>query len=103
MGGRLIEIQAGQNLPTSLAVRCGDLLVFDASGGHVQSGFESVELLGVYLKSLLVDGNQVLSPIGAPNTVVFQACHAGAATIDVVTGDPWHDPKTVPLSITVEP
>jgi len=29
---RLIEIQAGQGLPPALAVRVGDLLVFDATG-----------------------------------------------------------------------
>lgn len=99
--GRLIEIQAAQGLPPSMAVRAGDLLVFEASGGHVRSGAEAVELLGAFLRSVVGDDRQVLSPLGAPNAVVFLARRPGSAKIDVVTGDPWHGSKTVPLEIIV--
>ena len=99
---RLIEIQAAQGLPSSLEVRAGDLLVFAASGGHVHSGAESVELLGAFLKSVLGDNRQVLSPLGAPNAVVFLARRSGSAKIDVITSAPWHGPRTVLLLVTVK-
>jgi len=100
--GRLIEMQTDQDLPPSLVVSAGDLLVFEASGGHVRSGAEAVELLGAFLRSVVGNDGRVLSPQGAPNAVAFLALRPGSAKIDVVTGDPWHDPKTVPLLITVE-
>lgn len=98
---RLIEIQAAQSLPPVLDVCAGDLLVFDASGGHVLWGGEVVELLGVFMRSVVGDNQQVLSPLGAPNAVVFLARHPGSARISVVTGDPWQGSKTVPLELTV--
>lgn len=99
--GRLIEIQAEQILPSTLAIRAGDLLVFEASGGHVLSGEGAVELLGTFLRSVMGDNQQILSPMGAPNALVFLARSPGSAKIDVVTGDPWHDPKTVALELIV--
>jgi hypothetical protein len=100
--GRLIEVQHTQDLPTSLTIRVGDLLVFGASGGHVHSGTEVVEILGPFLPGVLGDDGQILSPMGVPNAVLFLARRPGRATIDVVTGDPWHEPKTTALGITVE-
>ena len=99
--GRLIEIQAEQSLPPTLAVRVGDLLMIEASGGHVRSGVEAVELLGIFLRSVMGDNQQVLSPMGVPNAVMFIARRPGSAKIDIVTGDPWHDPKTVVLELIV--
>ena len=98
---RLIEIQAGQALPRALAVRAGDLLVFEASGGRVDSGAGCVELLGAFLRGVVGDG-RVLSPEGAPNAVVFFAKSPGPARIGMATGDPWHGPRTVPVRVTVE-
>jgi hypothetical protein len=100
--GRLIEVQHAQDLPTSLTIRVGDVLVFGATGGHVYSGAEVVEILGPFLPGVLGDNGQILSPMGAPNAVLFLARRTGRATIDVVTGDPWHAPKTTTLDITVE-
>ncbi len=101
--GRLIEVQHAQDLPTSLTIRVGDVLVFGATGGHVYSGAEVVEILGPFLPGVLGDDGQILSPMGAPNAVLFLARRPGRATIDVVTGDPWHTPETTALGITVEP
>lgn len=102
--GRLIEIQHAQDpLPTSLTIRVGDVLVFGATGGHVHSGPEVVEILGPFLPGVLGDNGQVLSPMSAPNTVLFIARCSGRATIDVVTGEPWRSPKTTTVNITVEP
>jgi hypothetical protein len=99
---RLIEVQHAQDLPTSLTIKVGDVLYFGATGGHVHSGAEIVEILGPFLPGVVGDNGEILSPIGAPNTVLFFARRPGRATIDVVTGDPWHAPETTALSITVE-
>ena len=100
--GRLIEIQQTQDLPPSLTIQVGDVLLFGATGGHVQSGADVVKILGPFLTGILGDNGQIMSPMGAPNTVLFLARRPGRATIDVVTGDPWHAPQTTPLDIIVE-
>jgi hypothetical protein len=100
--GRLIEVQHAQDLPARLTIRVGDVVVFGATGGHVHSGAKVVEILGAFVPGVLGDNGQILSPMGAPNAVLFVARRPGQATIDVVTGDPWHAPKTTALNITVE-
>lgn len=103
MAGRLIEIEsAAQGLPATLTVEVGDLLMFAATGGHVRSGADAVEMLGVFRSSVLGVEGSVLSPMGAPNTVLFRARRPGRATIDVVTGDPWHTPQTTTMELVVE-
>jgi hypothetical protein len=99
--GRLIEIQAAPVLPPRLEVQVGDLLVFDASGGYVRSGEDAVEFLGAFMRSVVGVDQRVLTPIGAPNAIVFLARRCGWAEIDVITGDPWHSPKTLPLDLIV--
>jgi hypothetical protein len=99
--GRLIEIQTTQGLPPSLSVCVGDLLVFDASGGHVRSGADSVEFLGALMRSVVGENRQILAPLGAPNAAAFLARRTGAAEIDVIIGDPWHNPKTLVLALIV--
>jgi hypothetical protein len=100
--GRLIEIQPGQGLPPSLTIHVGDGLLCGATGGHVQSGADVVEMLGPFQPGVLVERGEIISPQGAPNTVLFLARRSGRATIDVVTGDPWYAPQTTTLDITVE-
>ena len=101
--GRLIEVQHAQDLPTRLTIRVGDMLIFGATGGHVFSGAEVVEILGPFVRGVLGDNGQIFSPMGVPNRVLFLAHHPGRASIDVVSGGPWHAPKTTALTITVEP
>ena len=100
---RLIEIQHAQVVPPNLTIQVGDVLSFGATGGHVQSGQEVVEILGPFLPAVLGGNGQIVSPMGAPNAVWFLARQPGRATIDVVTGDPWQAPQTTRLEITVEP
>ncbi len=100
--GRLIEIQQAQGFPSRLTIHVGDVLLFGATGGHVQFGTDVVEILGPFLQSVLGDSGQILSPAGAPNAVLFLARRPGRATIDVVTGDPWGASQTTTLAITVE-
>ena len=99
--GRLIEVQTALGVPSSLSLHVGDVLLFKATGGHVQSG-DVVEMLGAFLQAILGDNGHILTPMGAPNTVLFRALRPGRATIDVVTGDPWHAAQTTTLGLTVE-
>lgn len=106
---RLIEIQNTDLLPSALLLQTGDLLWFAASGGYVRSNdgdeFEAavvVEMLGAFVQSVIGTNGQILSPIGAPNTVLFVARRPGRATIEVITGDPFSQTQTVVLNITVE-
>src|ERR687889_330858 len=97
--GRLIEVQHAQDLPTRLTIRVGDVLIFGATGGHVRSGAEVVEILGPFVRGVVGNNGQIISPMGAPNRVLFFARHPGRAMIDVVTGDPWHSPNNTALTI----
>lgn len=100
--GRLIEVQQVQGLPPRVTLRVGDALRFVATGGHVQVGADVVEIVGPFLPGVLRENGEILSPMGAPNAVLFLARRPGRAMIDVVTGDPWRAPRTTPLEITVE-
>ena len=99
---RVIEIQHAQDLPARLTLRVGDLLICGASGGHVQSGADVVEILGPFLPGVMGDNGKILSPMGSPSTLLFLARRPGRATIDVITGDLWHAPLTTKLEITIE-
>ena len=85
-----------------LTIRVGDMLIIGATGGHVYSGAEVVEIVGTFVRGVLGEDGQLISPMGAPNRVLFLARHPGRAAIDVVSGDPWHAPRTTALTITVE-
>lgn len=100
--GRLIETQHELPLPPSLTLQVGDLLSFAATGGHVQSGADAVEILGPFIPGLLVAGGQIVSPAGPPGTLFFLARRPGRARIDVVTGDPWGSPQVTTMELTIE-
>lgn len=100
---RLIEVQYVQACPPSLTINVGDVLAFGATGGHIQTGGNVVELLGPFLPAVLGDNGEIVSPVGGPSAVWFVARQSGRARIDVVTGDPWQAPQTTILDITVEP
>jgi hypothetical protein len=100
--GRLIEFQHAREYPPTLTVHVGDVLFFKATGGHVQSGEDFVEMLGAFSPAIQGDNGEILTPMGAPNTVLFRALRPGRASIDVVTGDPWYGPQTTTLGITIE-
>lgn len=100
---RLIEVQpVAQDVPEDLTVGVGDVLRFAASGGRVRDG-TAVEILGIFVESVLGTDGQVVAPMGPPNAVLFRARQPGRAAIDVVTGDPWHSPVTRSMTIVVEP
>ena len=100
--GRLIEVDDPLKCPSRLAVHTGDMLLFRAAGGRVRSGQGIVEMLGPFLQAILVEGGEVLTPQGPPNTVLFRACRPGHAVVDVITGDPFYQPHTTSCELTVE-
>jgi hypothetical protein len=100
--GRLIEVQDARTCPSPLVVQSGDVLLFHANGGHVRSGADVVDLLPPLLSAVVGTDGTVMTPAGAPNTVLVRARRPGQATLDVVTGDPWHAPRATQLVITVE-
>jgi hypothetical protein len=97
----LIDVVNVQALSSPITLQQGDLLSFKASGGHVNSGTEIIELLGPFSSAILQDNGEVLSPSGPPGTLLFFARQPGNATIDVVTGDPWFNPLLTNLEIIV--
>lgn len=106
---RLIEIQDLDALPPALKVQSGDVLWFAATGGRagpsdgkMNESADVVSLLGIYMQCVIGTNGQVLSPLGSPNTVLFLARQSGRARIEVVTGDPWHEPRTISLDVIVE-
>ena len=98
---RLIEVEDVLELPDRLRLAVGDLLRIAASGGHVRDGTRTVEMLGPFLTSVVGTNGDVIAPMGPPNTVFFLVRGLGDATIDVVTGDPWHAPRTTVLELSV--
>jgi hypothetical protein len=98
----LIEVQDCRACSSPLTLHPGDVLLVRATGGHVRSGEDVVELLGPFLAAVVGDDGAVVAPMGAPNTVLFRARRPGRALIDVVTGDPFHAPQATPLGIVVE-
>jgi hypothetical protein len=99
---RLIDAAAGP-LPAVITIRVGDLLRFGASGGHLLSGLDVLQLIGPFVPAVIGTNGQVLSPMSAPNAVLFLARAPGNARIDIVTGDAWHGSTTTALDVYVEP
>jgi hypothetical protein len=99
---RLIEVQDVSVCPSPLMVHPGDLLLFRAVGGQVQSGDDVIEMLGPFVQAVLGNDGNILTPMGPPNTILFYARQPGSALIDVITGDFFHAPQTNSLSITVD-
>ena len=99
---RLIEVQKVENCPSPLAVRVGDVLLIQATGGRVRDSGPAVELWGPFLSAVVAETGAVLAPMGPPNTVLARAREPGSATLDLFCGDPFHSPRTTTLSLTVE-
>jgi len=99
---RLIEVSDARVGPSTQTLSVGDVLLFRAAGGHVRSGDNVIELVGIFVQAVVGAEGTILMPMGPPNTVLFRARKPGHARIDVVTGDPFHAPEATVLRITVE-
>lgn len=98
---RLIEIDA-RELPPRITLRTGDVLKVWTSGARVDSGADTVELLGPFLPGVIALDGAVLSPQAAPNAILLLARQPGKATIAIRTGDPWRQSEAVTLDVVVE-
>ena len=84
-------------------VQIGDVLLFHATGGRVESGADAVDLLPPLLSAVVGTDGTVLAPAGAPNIVLVRVGHPGQARLELVTGDPWHGAQPTTIDVTVEP
>jgi hypothetical protein len=100
--GRLIEVRRVADLPSELFVQVGDLLLFHATGGRVQSG-PGLTNLGSFIAGTLTGDGQVVSAVGAPDATLFHATELGRVTIELFTGDPWRDPRQTLVAVEVRP
>jgi hypothetical protein len=98
--GRLIEVRRVVALPAELVVQVGDLLLFRATGGRVQSG-AGVTNLGSFVAGTLTNDGQVLSAMGAPDATLFHASEPGRVLIELFTGDPWREPRRTIVAVEV--
>jgi hypothetical protein len=103
---RLIEIQDVTVLPGRLTVTTGDILWFWATGGRVRPASkgettDALRLLGAYSQAVVGTTGEIVAPAGPPNTVLFLATARGRVAIEVVTGDPWGESRTISFDITV--
>lgn len=100
---RYIDVRPDEEgLPAELVIAVGDVVRFSATGGRIRSG-TGVELLGVLSESVVGTDGSVLTPLGAPGTVLVRARSPGLAVVDVVTGDPFRSPVTRSVVVRVEP
>jgi hypothetical protein len=99
---RLIEIDDAKACTPSLSVKVGDLLVFSAVGGRMNTSDPALRCLGAFMRAVVGTNRAVLEPMGLPNALVFEARQRGQAAIDVISGDPFGATSTTALLIIVE-
>lgn len=86
---RFIDVRPDEeDLPSELVLAAGDVVRVSATGGRVSSG-TAVELLGTLSESVVGTDGSVLTPLGAPGTVLFRAVAPGRAEVELMTGDPF--------------
>ncbi|MEO6732240.1 MAG: hypothetical protein ABIN01_13565 [Ferruginibacter sp.] len=98
---RLIDISDVGAMPSQIKVQKGDLLSFNASGGHVNAAPNVVEMLGPFTTGILIGTGEIIMPAGPPGIVMFYAKLVGKAQIDVVTGDSFTNPVTTFFEVQV--
>lgn len=95
---RLIEVQ---NPPPLLTVDAGDVLLFRATGGRVESGSEAIECLGPFVDAVVGDNGIALAPAGLPNSVLFRTRKTGQALIELKTALHLGGVATVSVRVVV--
>ena len=103
MTARLIELQPDAALQSRLAVNVGDVLLVAAFGVLVDSGGEAIEVVGPLAPGMVGTSGDVLSPAGAPNTLLIVARKPGRSVLAFKVGDPWHAPQTASLDLEIRP
>jgi hypothetical protein len=98
---RLIDLGAPAGWPSALTVRAGDVIVLGAGGANISVASDAVEVLGPFVPAVLGDNGEILSPMGAPGTVVVVARRPGMAVLELFVGDPWRGSHSKTIEITV--
>jgi hypothetical protein len=75
--------------PGTVTLEVGDLILFTAPGGVIESG-SALEPLGTFTQALPGPNGHALAPLGPPNLVLFRATRPGEALLRITTGDVWH-------------
>ena len=99
---RLVKVQDIGECASPLTLQQGDVILFHAVGGRVRSGRAVVEFLGAYVPGILADNGSIVSPLGAPNTVLFRTRQPGRASVEIISGDPFHRTESTAVEINVE-
>jgi hypothetical protein len=97
--GRLIEVQDPNATNSPILAQVGDMLQFYASGGRVLAGQAVAEWVGAYLTATLGTNGDVVAAAGPPNSVFVRIIGLGSATVELMTGDPWHRPSAIQVQI----
>lgn len=97
----LIDVDNVETLTSPVTLQQGDMLSLKASGGHINSGTEIVGFFGPFVSGFMRSNGEVLSPEGAPGTLLVFARQPGRAVIEVFTGDPWYGAVSTVLEIMV--
>ncbi|MEV4079915.1 hypothetical protein ACGFJC_44690 [Nonomuraea fuscirosea] len=99
---RVIEFRPAEEVPESLTLRAGDLLMVWATGGRIRSGTDSLDLLGPFLIGVLGNDGQVHVPEGPPSMVALLARRPGRAEVEFALGHPWPAIRWTAMTFVVE-
>jgi hypothetical protein len=98
---RFVDLGEPANWPSTLAVGVGDVISLGASGAHIPPAADCVEVLGPFVPAVLGDTGEILTPMGAPNTVLLVARRPGRAIVELFIGDPWRGSRSSNIEIAV--
>jgi hypothetical protein len=91
---RLVSVpSAPDGFPDAVTLEVGDLVVFTASGGGIESG-SALQTLGTFIGALPGPGGRTLAGQGAPNLTVFRAVAPGASLVRLISGDVRRGPTS---------
>ena len=99
--GRLVEIQRAEEAPLEVRLQVGDVLSIGGTGALVRSGEEAIAMLGAFLPASAAPDGRVVAPMGPPSIVLFSARAAGAATLEVMSGDPFSSPMRSVIRVVI--
>ena len=98
---KLIEVLTLEGLPVRITVEKGDVLLIKATGGQVKTGPGVLQLIGAFVPAIMQENGEVITPAGAPNTILCLAHAVGLAQFEVYGGDPWYKRQVSELQIIV--
>lgn len=98
---RLVEIQRADQAPVEVRLQVGDVLSIGGTGARVTNGENAIALLGAFSPASSTREGEVIAPMGPPSIVLFSARAAGAATLEIMSGDPFSSPARTIVRVIV--